>query len=262
MLQNVRRIAVMTIVAVVALAACKKESHPLNPNPGDQRLNSFSKLTTKYDRLNKQPILGYVPVKENYAFTYDLLGRINTITYTTNDVTVPNTISELTYKNDTIYDTIRYLNRAVKEVDTFITDYRGYVVRTHMLGKTTNYQYFGNLLSRVEYADTDYVTYRAYNNNFTRSVPSVTSRGSETTYTVYTDLDNRVGDFFGLESLARYGYNFYMYKKLIRSQTTIGFSAYVDYKVDAYQRISQTRVAYLLADSVSVIYDIQYQDYK
>jgi hypothetical protein len=82
-------------------------------------------------------------------------------------------------------------------------------------------------------------------------------------YHFYTEMANRIGDYLTLQSFTMYGYNIYQNKHLVESISSTNRHANIDYSIDAYSNITQTRV--VLLDSVlnkfNYVYDIQYETY-
>jgi hypothetical protein len=201
---------------------------------------------------------------ENYRFYYDGFNRVNQITYTTNNPLLPNTQSNLTYTNDTIYDTIRYVSQAVKEVDTFITDLHGLITTTYIQGVLTNYSYYNQLLTRIDYPGSYYSLFTSYYGNFLKMQPSVATV-PVVNYTYNIDMADRPGSYLHLLSMARYGFNFYHSNNLVRSIATPTTTNNLTYEIDADSKI--TRTTSVITDTGSAplsttIFDIQYEKYK
>ena len=247
------RFTALVILSVFVISSCKK-NHSLHSYPDNIRLLSFAK-TTSYS--NNTTV-----INENYRFLYDVYNRVSQIIHTKNDGS-SNKICYLTYKNDTIYDTTRYVNQsAVLEVDTFVVDSRGFITYTYMLGNVTSYSYLGNLLTHISSNSTSY-TYNSYNGNFTTAIP-----GNATTvplyYTFYTDQFNRTGDYLQLNSCLTYGFNFYQNNNLVRSIGYVYDTTKLTYVIDADNKITQTTA--ITTDTgyrkTTEVYDIQYETYK
>jgi len=243
--------AVLIIISTFAFFACKKEND-LHPYQNNYRIVNFTKKTTRTDSV----------INDNYGFTYDIFNRVVTISHTTNRINANNFISYLTYKNDTIYDTTRFVNGIVYSVDTFVTDLTGNIVATFMAGVAYRYNYLNDLLTRKTFANNDFLYYTSYNGNMIKQLPSKT--GYDTIdYHYYTDLNNRPGDYFHLNDMARYGYSFRRNTNLIKDYLGPNDSVVVEYTIDAYNKISKVRaynsnrVNTQLED-----YDIQYEKYK
>ena len=201
---------------------------------------------------------------EVYRFAYDGFNRVSQVVHTKNDGSA-NTINTFTYRNDTIYDTTRYVNQStVTEVDTFIVDSRGFIAITYLLGVQTTYSYLGNLLTRVAKSNVDYYTYNSYNNNFTKAVASLSTINPIVYYTFYTDLPNRPGDYLQLNSDLRYGFNFYQNSNLVRSIAYTFDTTKLTYVIDADSKITRTTaVTYDTAHRATTeVYDIQYEKFK
>lgn len=252
------RFAVLIILSIAAFTACKK-THPLHPYPENQRLLNFTKTSTPYDKFGNPGIV----INENFRFIYDVNNRVSQITHTTNAGLSNNLISNLTYRNDTIYDTTRFVNLTVKQVDTFITNLSGQITRTFINGAKVNYGYLGKVLSRKEMNDTNFIIYNSYNGNIIKSVSSLVDKATEE-YTYYTDLPNRTGDYFQLENISRYGFNFMQNSNLIYTLKTPSSTSTFTYVIDADSKITKTtaKIVDTSKSYVISVYDLQYEVYK
>ena len=254
----------LIILSFFLFASCKKRSHDLNPYPTNTRIQNFNKVITN----TPGPLTGGAVsvIDENYGFIYDQFNRVTQIIYTTNDPLKTNLVSYLVYSNDTIYDTIKYVNNTIKEIDTFATDLRGNIITTFIQGAVTQYSYLNNLLTRVNYPDAlsdNYYIYNSYDGYFTKSVYSLDTN-KNLNYTFYTSLPNRPGDYLQLNSLEQYGYNFYQNSDLIWSIKGITQTANVTYVMDANNQITQTTADILDTSGAkqNIVYTMQYQTYK
>ena len=245
------KIPALVIICLFIFSACKK-THPLNEYPTNNRVMNITKKTT----------VGASVITDNYRFIYDRYNRINEIYFTTNDPLQANTISNLIYRNDTIYDTTRLINNQVIEVDTFITDRRGFIVTTYIQGVKTSYSYYLDLLTRIDYAPFTFVNFTSYNGNITQSISSVTNIATEN-YRYYTDMKNRAGDYWHLNSIMRYGNNLYNNSNLVDSLTQEYTRTKVTYDIDADSKITRTtaKIIDTFGTLVTEVYDLQYEKF-
>lgn len=219
----------LVLMVFVSILSCSKKTHELNPSLNNSRLLSVVKTSTSTTDTNS----------ENYRFVYDGLGRVSEIFYTNNKLSVANTISHFKYVEDTVYKTITFVNLINVEIDTFITDLKGHVITSFIQGKVTNYTYFDNLLTSVRYDDTTSAIYTSYNNNFTQALSSL-GTAANSIYTYYTDLENRTGDYFHLQSMFKFGMNIYQNQNMIRTITEPTYSVACNYTIDAYRKVTRT----------------------
>jgi len=206
--------------------------------------------------------IGGTVTTENYRLKYDNANRVAEIYYTTNDPLHFNQLSTFRYANDTIYDTIKLFNNAVIEIDTFVTDNRGYITTTYIQGVKTDYSYYVNLLTRVDYSPYDYSILTSYNGNITQVIPSSLQVATEK-YSYYTDMENRIGDYLQLGSVLRYGTNLYNNRCLVDSLWQLYTDTKVDYTIDADKKIIHTK-ARITDTSRAVImkdFDLQYETF-
>jgi hypothetical protein len=177
-------------------------------------------------------------------------------------MSVANTINHFDYAADTVYKTITFVNLINVEKDTFITDLKGHVITSYIQGKVTNYTYFDNLLTSVRYDDTTSAIYTSYNNNFTSAVSSL-GAAANSTYTYYTNLENRVGDYFHMQSMFKFGLNIYQNQNMVRTITEPTYSVACNYTIDAYRKV--TKVNATVTDTSRLVpvineeYLIQYE---
>ena len=251
------RFCILITIAVFAFLACKK-THPLNTYPANNRLLNVTRKATSYI-----PIVGATGyVNENYRFVYDNLGRVSKIYYTTNDISQTNTISNLTYAGDTILDKITFINDALKELDTFITDLHGHITTTYINGRILNYAYYGDLLTRIDSPGGAFSNFTSYNGNFTASISSL-GAAFNGQYTYFTDRPNRMGDYFYLISMFRYGVNLFQNQSLVNTITIPGSTTTATYVIDGDSKVTQTTA--IVQDTSGYyhtdVYDIQYEKY-
>ena len=242
--------------------SCKKKND-LNSYPPNTRLLNMTLVTSWVDTGNI-PI--GTPFNENYRFSYDNYGRVQKIYFTGNNPSKQNTINNFIYNHDTVLKRITTINEALVETDTFITDYHGHITKTYIQGQVVNYTYYNDLLTRIDtpgaLGGPTYDNYTSYNGNFTSSV---SSRGpsSNGTFTYYTDLNNRIGDYLYLVSMCRYSMNLYQNRSLINTIVVPGGTTTVTYNIDANQKI--TRTTAIFADTSgknrTEVADLQYETY-
>ena len=249
------RSTVLIILSVSVFFSCKK-THSLNPYPDNVRLLNFTK-STKYAS-------GAPTLNETYRFVYDGYNRVSQITHTKDDGS-QSLIKTLAYRNDTIFDTTRYLNlQNVQQTAFYITDQKGMIGVTYEPASTTTYDYIGKLVTKRAYSNSNYYTYTSYNYNLTRRVSSVDAVNNEE-YSYYTDKFNRIGDYIQLNSFLQYGFNFYQNDNLIWKIKKVTGDISVDYDIDAYNKITKTTA--LVSDSAGHLlqtetYDLQYEIYR
>jgi hypothetical protein len=251
------RFSILIALSVFVLFGCKK-NHPLNTYPANSRLLNVTRESTKYSPLS---IAGGV-VNENYRFVYDNLGRVSQIFYSTNDISKSNTISNLIYKGDTILDRITFVNNVLSEQDTFITDLHGHITKTYIQGSVTSYQYYGDLLTRVDYNDGTFENFTSYNGNFTAAKSSL-GTVHDTRFTYFTDKPNRAGDYFHLVSMFRYGYNLFQNQSLVSTITIPTGTTTVNYVIDGDSKVTKTTANVVDTSGYyhTDIYDLQYEKY-
>ncbi|NCX94930.1 MAG: hypothetical protein EBX41_00725 [Chitinophagia bacterium] len=258
-----KKSSILSIILLLSVAsvwvACKKTTE-LHPYRNNYRLINFTKKTTRIDSV----------ISDNYGFTYDIFSRVTMISHTTNRINASNFISYLTYRNDTVYDTTRFINGVVYSVDTFVTDLNGNFARVYMGGVLTRYGYLNDLLTRKEANDSVYNIFTSYNGNVTKQIPirpnsdTASAKYDTTTYTYYTDQNNYPGDYFYLNDMARFGYCFIRNTNLINEIKTYSTRTVVDYTIDAYNRISKVHavITDTARTTVTEDYDLQYEKYK
>lgn len=255
MTKQLLRLAVFIFVSVSLFTSCKK-THPLHSYPDNMRLLNITKTTNR-------SITPGVTVYENYRFIYDGYNRVGQIIHTINDGS-SNLVSNFRYSNDTIYDTIRYVNQStVIEIDSFITDQKGLISITYEPSLTTEYTYSGKLLTKKAVSPTDYFTYTSYNANILKANHSTTTtKNVDCTY--YTDKFNRVGDYQQLNSFLRYGFNFYQNDNLLWKLIGTYNTTNIEYVIDADNKITKTTA--ITTDTagrtVTEKYDLQYEQFK
>jgi hypothetical protein len=251
------RFCTLIAIAVCAFFSCKK-TNSLNPLPTNNRLLNVV-VTGSYS--SSLGILTNI-VNENYRFAYDNLNRVSKVYYTTNNITKTNKISTFIYSGDTVFDRIAFVDNTLSELDTFITDLHGHITKTYINGAVTQYSYFGNLLTRVDYPYGNFETYNSYNGNFILSKSSL-GNGYDNNYTYYTDQANRIGDYLFLSSMFRYGNNLYQNSDLIRTVTVPGSTASLYYVIDGDSKITKTTA--IISDtsksSQTWVYNVEYEKY-
>jgi len=227
------RFAVLTMVFAVQFLSCNKKNG-LNPYPSNVRLLNFTRTTT-------YTYYGSPVYTENFGFQYNVLNQISQITYTTNNPAKKNLVSTFGYHANWIIDTTRDLNNfTLVEIDSFITDFKGNIDTSYILGTKLAYTYDINLLSRIDYPDHSFNIFTSYNGNFIKATASTyTGDASESTYTYYTDQFNRIGDYLQLLSVSRYSLNFDRTNCLVRSINSPTDSVFVTYAIDAENKITQ-----------------------
>ncbi|MBC7553850.1 MAG: hypothetical protein H7257_07710 [Taibaiella sp.] len=248
------RLPVLILLSVFTIISCKK-TNTLNPYPNNYRLLNVTRTATP--SLSSLQI-----VNENYRFVYDNYNRVTQVVYTTNNAAASNTISYLTYVEDTIFKTTRFVNETLAEKDTFISDLRGHITKSYILGQVTKYAYLVNLLSRVDYNDTNYVNYTSYNGNFLAAVSSL-GPAYKGTFEFFTDKPNRNGDYLQLLSMFKFGQNIYQNSSLVRNITVPGTIADITYVIDADNKVTKTTA--VVTDSSGSyhtdVYQMQYETY-
>jgi hypothetical protein len=95
-------------------------------------------------------------------------------------------------------------------------------------------------------------------------IPMVTYPGGawpKESYGVFPDKDDRVGDYFQLQSFTTYGVNIFQNAHLLKSITNPGHTTNITYVIDADSKISTTTATTI--DSVGhqhvVVYNLQYE---
>ena len=83
------------------------------------------------------------------------------------------------------------------------------------------------------------------------------------TYTFYTTMANRIGDYLQLGSYTKYGNNLYRNNHLVKSISNPGYTTTVEYSIDAYSEISQMRVKVVdsVANTKTTLYNLQYEKF-
>ncbi len=248
------RFSVLIFISVSIFISCKK-THPLHAYPDNMRINNFTRVTTT---STSSSILN-----ETFSFSYDGYNRVQKIIHVKNDGS-SNLVSTLTYSNDSIFDTTRYVNLAtIIEIDTFITDQKGLISVTHEPAGATSYDYIGKLVSRRTFSNGDNYLYTSYNANLLKATYSA-DPAKNIDYTYYTDKFNRPGDYLQITSFLKYGYNFYQNDNLIWHTVSPYQTTTVDYVIDADNKI--TRTTAVIADTAGAlkteVYDFQYEQYK
>ncbi len=217
------------ILCVSGFLSCKK-TNELHSYPENNRLLNFTKTYTAYSQPD------YI---DNYRFVYDGNNRVSQIIYTTNNPGLSNNISNFRYASDTIYDYITQVNGTLIELDTFITNTKGNIEATYIQGLRTGYQYFGKLVTRIDYPYGFYSNLTSYNGNFIREAFS-TGSANDGVITYYTDLDNRPGDYLYLQAFSRYGLNIFQNSSLVKSLTYPFYKTTAEYVIDADRKITKT----------------------
>ena len=256
------RFTVLILLSITFFISCTK-THQLHDYPNNYRMLSFNETTTT------GTISSPLVFNENYRFVYDDFNRVSQVIYTTNNPVLANTIADFSYSNDTIIKVTKNLNQTVIETDTFITDLRGFITTTRMMGNITNYAYLNNLLTRITNTNGDYSLFTSYRGNFLKQTPSVATSIAES-YTYNIDMANRPGDYFQLMSFAKYGFNFYQYHNLLRSvtdpvATTNTVTTNLTYVIDADSKITKTTASITDSSSAPIetqVFDIQYEKFR
>ena len=83
------------------------------------------------------------------------------------------------------------------------------------------------------------------------------------TYTFYTTMAHRTGDFLQLGSYTLWGQNLYQNNHLVKSITNNGYTTNITYSIDAYSKITQMTVAVIdsVANTKTTTYNLQYESY-
>lgn len=254
MTKHALRYTVLIFLSVCVFISCKK-THPLNPYPENVRLLSFTKSSTTPGSTSG--------LNETYRFVYDGYNRVVQITHTKNDGS-SNLVTTLNYRNDTIYDTTRYMNLStIVEIDSFITDKKGLISVTYEPGVTTTYEYSGKLLTRKSFSSSNYFFYTSYNSNFIKSTSSV-DPADNVQYTYYTDKFNRTGDYLQLNSFLKYGFNFFQNDNLVWKVIRSTDTTKLQYVIDADNKITRTtaNIVDTFGNQRTEVYDLQYEIYK
>ncbi len=247
------RLAPIFILSFFIFFSCNKKND-LNPYPDNNRLLNFTKTITTTPPLGGTPVI----TNENYRFVYDGNNRVSQIVFTSNDPLRSNTISYMKYAHDTIYDAIKLVNGNLVELDTLITDTKGNINITHIAGIETNYQFYGKLLSRIDYFNGVHEEFTSYNGNFIKAISSL-GDAYNSNYTYYTDQVNRIGDYFQLNSVCRYGLNFYKNNSLIRTAQTPTSLVNASYVIDGDSKITKTTATIVDANPRTEVYELQYE---
>lgn len=80
-------------------------------------------------------------------------------------------------------------------------------------------------------------------------------------YHFYTEMANRTGDYLQIQSFTNYGYNIYQNNHLVEEISSANRHANISYDIDAYNKITQTKVSVL--DSALNKFDYLYKyDYE
>lgn len=82
-------------------------------------------------------------------------------------------------------------------------------------------------------------------------------------YHFYTEKANRIGDWLQLESFTMFGRNIFQNAHLVESVTSRNRSASIYYNIDAFSKITQTRVEEVdsMLNKFITVYDIQYETF-
>jgi hypothetical protein len=82
-------------------------------------------------------------------------------------------------------------------------------------------------------------------------------------YHFYTEDANRMGDYMQLESFTFYGQNIFQNSHLVESITARNRNAAISYDIDAFSKITRTKVVVLdsVLNNFTYVYDIQYETY-
>lgn len=82
-------------------------------------------------------------------------------------------------------------------------------------------------------------------------------------YHFYTEQANRTGDYLQLQSFTMYGKNIFQNSHLVESITSSNRNASIAYTIDAFNKITQTRVEEVdsVLNKYTTVYDIQYETY-
>lgn len=255
MTKHLLRFAVIILVMVTVFSSCKKK-HDLHDYPNNIRLRNFTKITT----FTGNPVLLY----ETYAFGYDGFNRVIKITHTKNDGS-SNLVSDLTYRNDSVYDVTTLVNTTTLwEIDTFIADKKGLITITYEPGNVTTYDYSGILLTRKKMSAGDEKTYTSYNSNLLKGTSNA-GTANDVSYTYYTDKFNRIGDYLQINGFQKYGFNFYQNDNLVWKILTSSTTIDLQYEIDADNKITKTTATTMTpAGGVlkTEVYDLQYETYK
>ncbi len=81
------------------------------------------------------------------------------------------------------------------------------------------------------------------------------------TYTFYTTMANRIGDYLQLTSFTQWGNNIYRNNHLVKSISNAGYTTTINYNIDAYSKITQMTVKIVdsVANTRTITYNLQYE---
>jgi len=153
-------VAAVILVCSYIGTSCKKIIHSNPPTPNNERMKSYTKITTIKMTV---PVAG-VPstITENYRFYYDDVNRVSKITYTGNDSFEIHKFIDFDYTHlGPLYDTIikkttNILTNTIVESDTFVMNKSGQIVTAITPNLINTFQYYGKLLARVNRTGTSY----------------------------------------------------------------------------------------------------------
>ncbi len=86
---------------------------------------------------------------------------------------------------------------------------------------------------------------------------------SQETYTFYTTMANRIGDYLQLGSYTKYGVNLYRNNHLVKTISNHGYNTSVVYGIDALSMVSQMTVKVVdsVANTKTTTYNLQYEKF-
>ena len=82
-------------------------------------------------------------------------------------------------------------------------------------------------------------------------------------YSFYTNLANRTGDYLQLTSFSLWGNNLYQNANLVHTIVNSGYTTNVTYNIDSYSNITQMTAVIVdsLANTRNITYNLQYETF-
>ena len=83
------------------------------------------------------------------------------------------------------------------------------------------------------------------------------------TYTFYTTMANRIGDYLQLNSYTKWGNNVYRNNHLVKSIINSGYTTTLTYNIDAYSKVTQitAKIVDSVANTWTTTYNLQYESF-
>ncbi len=82
-------------------------------------------------------------------------------------------------------------------------------------------------------------------------------------YTFYTTMANRIGDYLQLNSFTKWGNNLYRNNHLVKSISNSGYTTTLTYNIDAYSKVTQitAKIVDSVANTWTTTYNLQYETF-